>query len=162
LLDVKDPTVSRQSAHNWRGGCRPYAQAALYYPKTSEYCYFVYISLLHADLTIVVIVTAIIIKFNYYFVYALNSVTRGRLQSEREYKTTITTSKGRISTRAKEKMRERLHPLRLHDVSNAICRFTNSTAAQAYLTQTTVTGGATEHGRVTYSPSRNIITLHRF
>jgi hypothetical protein len=27
LRDVKDPTVSRQSAHRWRWGCQPYAPA---------------------------------------------------------------------------------------------------------------------------------------
>jgi hypothetical protein len=30
LWDVKDPTLSRQSAHRWWQGCHPYAPAALY------------------------------------------------------------------------------------------------------------------------------------
>jgi hypothetical protein len=33
LWDVKDPTLSRQSAHRWRLGCQPYASAALYPPE---------------------------------------------------------------------------------------------------------------------------------
>jgi hypothetical protein len=34
LRDVKDPTLSRQSAHRWRQGCQPHAPAALYSPET--------------------------------------------------------------------------------------------------------------------------------
>jgi hypothetical protein len=30
LSDVDDPTFSRQSAHRWRRGCQPYAQAVLH------------------------------------------------------------------------------------------------------------------------------------
>jgi hypothetical protein len=30
LWDVEDPTLPRQSAHRWRWGCQPYAQAAFY------------------------------------------------------------------------------------------------------------------------------------
>jgi hypothetical protein len=30
VWDVKDPTLSRQSAHRWPRGCQPYALAALY------------------------------------------------------------------------------------------------------------------------------------
>jgi hypothetical protein len=30
LWDVEAPTLSRQSAHRWRWGCQPYAQAAFY------------------------------------------------------------------------------------------------------------------------------------
>jgi hypothetical protein len=34
LRDVKDPTLSRQSAHRWLQGCQPCAPVALYSPET--------------------------------------------------------------------------------------------------------------------------------
>jgi hypothetical protein len=40
LWDVKDPTLSRQSAHRWRLGCQPHAPAALYSPETLFFLMF--------------------------------------------------------------------------------------------------------------------------
>jgi hypothetical protein len=34
LWDVKDPTLSRQSAHRWRQGCQLYPPAELYFLET--------------------------------------------------------------------------------------------------------------------------------
>jgi hypothetical protein len=34
MFNVKEPTLSRQSAHRWRYGCQPYALAALHSPET--------------------------------------------------------------------------------------------------------------------------------
>jgi hypothetical protein len=33
MWDIESPTLSRQSAHRWRLGCKPYASAALYSQK---------------------------------------------------------------------------------------------------------------------------------
>jgi hypothetical protein len=49
LWDVKDPTLSRQSAHRWRQGCQPYAVAALYSPETLLFLCFWYSFLLVAE-----------------------------------------------------------------------------------------------------------------
>jgi hypothetical protein len=45
--DVKDPTLSRQSAHRWRLGCQPYAPAALCSPEIF-FCFW-YSFLLEAE-----------------------------------------------------------------------------------------------------------------
>jgi hypothetical protein len=46
LWDVEAPTYSRQSAHRWRWGCKPYAPAILYFQANSWYS-----SLLEAEST---------------------------------------------------------------------------------------------------------------
>jgi hypothetical protein len=48
LWDVKDPTLSRQSAHRWRWGCQAHAPAALYSSETFFWC-FRYSFLLEAE-----------------------------------------------------------------------------------------------------------------
>jgi hypothetical protein len=47
--DVKDPTLSRQSAYKWQQGFQPYAPAALYSPETF-FCFW-YSLLLEAEWT---------------------------------------------------------------------------------------------------------------
>jgi hypothetical protein len=44
LWDVKDPTLSRQSAHRWRYGCQHYSQAALSSPEKIIFLLLVLIS----------------------------------------------------------------------------------------------------------------------
>jgi hypothetical protein len=48
LLDVKDPTLFRQSTHIWRQGCQLYPPAALYTPETLFFCFW-YSFLLEAE-----------------------------------------------------------------------------------------------------------------
>jgi hypothetical protein len=43
LWDVKDPTLSRKSAHRCRQGFQPYAPAALYSPETFFYFWFIFL-----------------------------------------------------------------------------------------------------------------------
>jgi hypothetical protein len=43
LWDVKDPTLSRQSAHRWLWSCQPYAPAALYSPRNITFLLLVLI-----------------------------------------------------------------------------------------------------------------------
>jgi hypothetical protein len=49
LWDVKDPTLSRQSAYRWRQGCQSYAPATLYIPETLLFLCFWYSFLLEAE-----------------------------------------------------------------------------------------------------------------
>jgi hypothetical protein len=49
LWDVEDPTLSRQSAQEWRQGCQSCASAALDSPETLFFFCFWYSSLLEAE-----------------------------------------------------------------------------------------------------------------
>jgi hypothetical protein len=49
LWDVKNPTLSRQSAHRRWQGCQPYAPAAVYSPETLLIFYFWYSFMLEAE-----------------------------------------------------------------------------------------------------------------
>jgi hypothetical protein len=51
LWDVKDPTLSRQSAYGWWQGCQPYAPAARYSRETLLVFCFWYLLLLEAEWT---------------------------------------------------------------------------------------------------------------